>query len=383
MIPYIHVSDPGFIHPFGLLVATGVLIGIWLATKRAKDLGYDVDRLNSFITWMLVCGFIGGHMLDEIFYHPSEVTRDPISLLELWKSLSSFGGFTGAFVGIVLWKYYWFDSKYPGHPWLSWIGRIRRRTTVQPILPFADLILSVFPVAWVFGRMGCSSVHDHPGALAHKGAFLAVEWPSGFLPDASPEYVAKNFHGARTHFGPFIEFLHGDLPRYDLGLLEMLFTVCLASLLALTWRKKVPVGSYIVATTCAYAPVRFGMDNLRITVADSLVNADPRYGGLTPAQWGCIALFAFGLVMLGLVLRNKARGIQLDKAVLVGSLSGEEVIAAKQKLAAKSAPAPAPTDDDDDEDEADEPPVAAQKSPAPEPDEPPAAADEPDAPKSA
>ena len=25
MIPYVHVADPGFIHPFGLLVATGVL----------------------------------------------------------------------------------------------------------------------------------------------------------------------------------------------------------------------------------------------------------------------------------------------------------------------------------------------------------------------
>jgi len=349
MIPYVHVSDPGFIHPFGLLVATGVLIGIWLATKRAKFMGYDVDRLNTFITWMLVCGFIGGHVLDEIFYHPSEIAKDPISLIELWKSLSSFGGFVGAFIGIVLWKYFWFDSKYPGHPWLSWIGVIRRRTTVQPILPFADLILSVFPVAWVFGRSGCSSVHDHPGALAHPGAFLAVEFPRGFPADASPEYVAKMFNGPRTHFGPFIEFLHGDLPRYDLGLLEMLFTVCLATLLALTWRKKVPVGSYVVATCCAYAPVRFAMDNLRITVADSLANADPRYAGLTPAQWGCIALFAFGLGMLGLVLRNRARGIDLSQAVLAGSLSGEEIVAAAKKLAAKEAATPAEEEDADED----------------------------------
>ena len=33
MIPYVHVADPGFIHPFGILVATGVLIGIWLAVR--------------------------------------------------------------------------------------------------------------------------------------------------------------------------------------------------------------------------------------------------------------------------------------------------------------------------------------------------------------
>ena len=379
MVPYVHVSDPGFVHPFGILVATGVFVGIWLATTRARKLGYDVDRLNSFITWMLLCGFVGGHMLDELFYHPEEIAKNPLSLIMLWRSLSSFGGFVGAFAGIVLWKYFWFDSSYPAHPWLSWIGRIRRRTATQPILPFADLILSVFPVAWVFGRMGCSSVHDHPGALARKGAFLAVEYPCNFPAGASPEYVAAHFTGPRTHIGPFIELLHGAhgatcnycldgghidtlrgvcqnvvngyFPRYDLGLLEMLFTVCLATLLALTWRTKVPVGFYVVATALAYSPVRFAMDNFRITEG---INADLRYGGLTPAQWGCIALFHFGLAMLGIVLRDRSRGVDLSKLVLVGSLSGEGVDAAKAELAAKAADESDSGVDGEDGDEADE-----------------------------
>ncbi len=344
MIPYIHVADPGFIHPFGLLVATGVLIGIWLATKRARSLGYDLDRLNSFITWMLVCGFIGGHVLDELFYHPREVLDDPLSILMLWKSLSSFGGFLGALIGIVLWKYYWFDSKFPGHPWLSWVGRIRRRTKAQPILPLADLILSVFPVAWVFGRMGCSSVHDHPGALANKGAFLAVEYPRGFPADASPEYVAKMFTGPRGSYGP-IEFLHGDLPRYDLGLLEMLFTVCVASMLALTWSKKTRVGTYVAATALTYGPVRFAMDYLRITEG---VNADPRYGGLTPAQWCCLALTGLGLAMIGIMFRHRQAGFDPSLLVLAGSDSGEEL--AKKKVAAPAKEA-AEEEDEDEEDE--------------------------------
>jgi phosphatidylglycerol:prolipoprotein diacylglycerol transferase len=351
MIPYIHVPDPGFIHPFGILVATGVLIGIWLATRRARSLGYDLDRLNSFITWMLVCGFIGGHMLDEVFYHPQEIVAEPWSLLMLWRSLSSFGGFIGAFIGIVLWKYYYFESKYPGHAWLGWVGRIRRRDAVQPILPFADLILSVFPVAWVFGRMGCSSVHDHPGALAAKGAFLSVEFPRGFPADASPEYVAAHFTGPRGHLGP-LEFLHGDLPRYDLGLLEMLFTLVLASMLALTWHKKVRVGTYVVATALAYSPVRFAMDYLRI---DEGINADPRYGGLTPAQWSCIALFAFGLGMIGLMLRHKRAGFDPGLLVLEGSDSGEKGAAGKVEPAKADATEDDEADDEaDDEDEEDE-----------------------------
>src|SRR4051812_5277117 len=120
MIPYIHVPDlqigsspiifhgikfwPIALHPFGLLVATGVLVGSSLATRRARLKGYDLDKLNSFITWMLVAGFVLSHMIDEVFYHPKEIVARPWSLFMVWEGLSSFGGFIGALVGIFLWK---------------------------------------------------------------------------------------------------------------------------------------------------------------------------------------------------------------------------------------------------------------------------------------
>ena len=72
----------------------------------------------------------------------------------------------------------------------------------------------------------------------------------------------------------------------------MMFTVILATLLALTWRRKLTTGSYVAAMALAYAPVRFAMDFLRVRDIDQ---ADPRYGELTPAQWSCVALFVFGL----------------------------------------------------------------------------------------
>src|SRR5216683_868574 len=109
MIPYIKVCvgadcTPDFqipfpgigtipLHPFGLLVATGVILGTYLATRRARQRGLDLDKLNSFITWMLVAGFLGGHMLDQIFYHPAELVKRPWSLFLLYEGLSSFGGF--------------------------------------------------------------------------------------------------------------------------------------------------------------------------------------------------------------------------------------------------------------------------------------------------
>ena len=308
MIPYVKVPEltigPVPLHAFGLLVATGVVIGTALATSRARKRGFDLDLLNSFITWMLVVGFIGGHVLDEIFYHPDEIVQDPLSLIKIWAGLSSFGGFTGALIGIVLWKY--FDYLPLGTPG-GW-GFVRNPAP-RPIMPFADLILSVFPVAWIFGRSGCSSVHDHPGDVAGANGFLAVEFPS-FNPNVSGAV------GAVHNFGPIrlVEgrLIHGHFPRYDLGLLELMFTILLSALIALTWRKRVPTGTYIVVTSLAYAPVRFAMDFLRIRGGEG---ADPRYASLTPAQWECVALFAFGLYMLRAVVRLRKDGV--DPADLV------------------------------------------------------------------
>jgi phosphatidylglycerol:prolipoprotein diacylglycerol transferase len=319
VIPYVKVPEltigPLPLHAFGLLVATGVIVGTALATSRARTRGLDLALLNSFITWMLVGGFVAGHVLDEVFYHPDEIARDPFSLLKLWAGLSSFGGFTGALVGIVLWKYF---DYLPAGPSGSREPRgFVRNYPPRPILPFADLILAVFPVAWIFGRSGCSSVHDHPGEVAGPADFLAVEFPS-----FNPSYTGGA--GKLHTFGPITfaegKLLHGHFPRYDLGLLELMFTILLAGAIALTWRKRLPTGTYVVVTALAYAPVRFAMDFLRIRGGE---DADPRYGGLTPAQWACVALFAYGLYMLTLVLRLRAQGIDPAGLVKAGGGRGQ------------------------------------------------------------
>ncbi len=247
MLPYIDLPDlklgPLPIHFFGILVATGVLIGIWLARKRAKPMGVDPDKLESFINWMLLGGFICAHVLDEIFYHPDEIAKNPLSLLLLWEGISSFGGFVGAALGVLLWK------KYRNHG--------------ESILPYCDTILSVFPFAWIFGRMGCASVHDHKGRGTLEPNLFTVAFPDG--------------------------------PHYDLGLLEMFYTIIIAIVVASFWGKKRSPGFYTGLTCALYAPVRFFLDFLRLETGPT---GDRRYLDLTFAQWACLALFAFGAYML-------------------------------------------------------------------------------------
>lgn len=240
---------PPSIKPFGTLVALGVYLGWMVAMHHARQRRLDATKMNDFIFWVVLGGFLGGHMLDAIFYHPAHLRVDPLYLFKMWDGLSSYGGFIGAVCGALAWK-------------------IRRR---GPILPMCEVINSAFPLAWVLGRSGCATVHDHPGHLSN--AWYAVQWEVG----------------------------HGLIqPRLDLGLIEMVLTIPLAAAFLILWYRKPlrPLGFYTGWMCIAYAPVRFLLDFLREDEARNALGGDPRYAGLTPAQWACFGLVCVGLYFL-------------------------------------------------------------------------------------
>ena len=294
MIPYVYIEDmslgPLPVHPFGILVALGVVIGYSLAIRRARRLGVDVPQLRSLIGWVVVSGFVGAHLLDSVLYYPNAVLQHPWLLAELWNGLSSFGGFVGAALGALAWKYYAMKEVVSVGKHFRIVRPVRREKPVS-LLSYADVILAVFPVAWIFGRAGCALVHDHPGVRAPAGSWLAVAYGAG----------------PSDHFG-ILTFRYGNAPRYDLGLLELIFTVVLAAGFALTWKRGRASGWYIVAGCIFYAPVRFALDFLRIEAG---TGGDRRYGGLTPAQWACGCLLLFGL---GLAWRLRARSVRVSTA---------------------------------------------------------------------
>lgn len=278
-------AHPPSIKPFGTLVALGVYIGSIIATRHAKERGLDLRKMGEYIFWVVGLGFVGGHMLDAVFYHPARVARDPLYLFMLWDGLSSFGGFVGAVIGAAAWRYY-------------------RR---ERILGYSECINSAFPLAWVFGRAGCSVVHDHPGQLSD--AWFAVRYPLG----------------------------DGVIGRYDLGLYECLLTIPLAVTFLILWRRKPfrPLGFYTGVMCVAYAPVRFALDFLRVEEGKESLPGDPRYGGLTPAQWACFGLLGAGFYYLSIARK--------------GALSTQEL--AGQTAGAGEASAPSSDDDEADESE--------------------------------
>jgi phosphatidylglycerol:prolipoprotein diacylglycerol transferase len=252
MIPWFDIQFPAIpfprigpvsIHAFGILVATGILVGAWLTKKRARELGLVDEMVASMVTTILICGFLFAHLFD-VFAYQIYGSRPTIwQLLNPTQGFSSFGGFMGALAGL----FYW-----------CWRNK-------QPVMPYADSLGYGLATGWMFGRLGCFTAHDHPGRLT--SFFLAVKYP------------VQEYGGT----------------RFDLGLLEALWAMSVALIFAILRRKRRPLGIYVTILTLAYVPVRFGLDFLRAT---DLAIHDVRYGGLTPAQWGCLPALAAGIGLL-------------------------------------------------------------------------------------
>lgn len=301
MLPFVWIDPQRTfgLQPFGFFVVLAMIVGELSMRWRAKQVGLD-DREMRMLFWCcLLVGLLVSHVLDELFYHPEQIALRPWSLLMIWEGLSSMGGFIGAVLAALVCKFWRFEGTRP-----------KRRAAPLSILPYSEVVLATFPISWAIARIGCAVVHDHPGAMTSASTFLSVAYPSGDGDVLTPV------------FGPLV-FVWGREPRHDLGLIEMLFSAVLALALALTWKRKLPLGAYGAIVPLAYAPVRFALDFLR---ASDLAGSDLRHGSLTFAQWACVALFGYGIAMALYVRRSlrsaSARSMQPRSTSASPSTSG-------------------------------------------------------------
>lgn len=233
------------IHSFGLLVAIGLLLGIgWLSRRAEKKEGMSGERIQNFSLFLVFIGWPLSHVFNVIFYEPHLIAEDPLELLRVWGSISSYGGLFGGIIAFFIWTAR--NQDVPRTKWLE-IG------TMGLVIP------------WFFGRLGCASVHDHPGDLAPDW-FLALAFPATSKLPAGP--------------------------RHDLGFYEAIWWGVILAIMLILDRKPRRRGFYVGLIPMLYAPARFAFDFLRVP-AD--LGGDARYAGLTPAQYFSIALFMLGV----------------------------------------------------------------------------------------
>jgi phosphatidylglycerol---prolipoprotein diacylglyceryl transferase len=250
LIPY--YTAPSFhlgplkLEPFGLFVALGVLLASYIVSRQSVKEGLDPQPLMDFAFWGILGGVIMAHFVHLFLYHPEELRDGPLRVLKIWDGLSSSGGWLGSVIAAVI------------------FFRLRR----VRFAPYADAVALGLAPGWAVARLGCFAVHDHPGI---RSTFpLAVNFPPGA-----------------------VDYLGG--PRHDLGLYDALLLFGIAALLFAFRYRGLLKGRLLALLALLYAVGRFALDFLR---ASDVPYHDARYFNLTPAQYGCFGLLAYGAYQL-------------------------------------------------------------------------------------
>jgi len=267
VFPYFHI-DPAWIgglEPFGVIVAIGVLFGAELARRHAERTGLNLEELRRLAFYTLLFGFVLAHVIDVLLYQPGWWDKDKLLPFKLWAGISSYGGFLGGVLGFVFyWKVRSGRNRLPeDEP-----GRLAR---THP-LAYGDAAAYGSLGGWVFGRLACAVAHDHVGKPSDF--ILAIRFPEG-----NPSHIPPgSFH--------------------DLGFYEFLYLTALFVVFVLVWRKPRREGMALGAFAMAYTVPRFFFEFLRWS------ETDPRYLGLTPAQWFSIAGFVAGVLFVRHAVRR-------------------------------------------------------------------------------
>ena len=262
------------IQTFGVIVAAGVLIGASLLRRYAEWHGVPDEHIRGITGWITVTGFIGAHVFDVLAYQWPELQEDPLLIFKIWAGISSYGGFIGGAMGFAFYV---------------WWKRLDARL-------MADIAIVGLLVAFSIGRIGCTVVSDHIGAAADPNAwysFLAMDYPrfgDAVLHNSGIAHLAQAYPGT----GEYIR-------AWNLGLIELLYLIPVNALilfLAFRSSKRPPAGFIVVLTGLLYAPVRFFLEFLRPETSD------PRYIGMTFAQWSSIIAFGAAAYVAMRLLKN-------------------------------------------------------------------------------
>lgn len=252
-LPTLDIGIP--LQPFGVIVATGVLIGAEILRRYGYRHGVEDDDIRSLTMWVIVTGFIGAHVLDILMYEQDRLAKEgPLLLLKMWDGISSYGGFVGGAAGYFFWV--WWKRMTPGL--------------------IADTIGVGLLPAFSIGRIGCTVVHDHVGRATTSS--LGVDYPRGELYNRGilDEFAVKG-DIIRAH----------NLAMYELAYLipVNIFILWLAFSRSKRGAKQLHAGTIAVLIAMLYAPVRFVLEYWRLNTSD------PRYFGMTFAQWCSIVAF--------------------------------------------------------------------------------------------
>ncbi|MBN1585042.1 prolipoprotein diacylglyceryl transferase [Candidatus Uhrbacteria bacterium] len=250
MIPYFGWQTisvgPVDIQVWGLFVALGISLGLWVGYRQAVRNGLDGNAFLDVSAWSVFLAIVLSRLFFVLAYRP-DILASPLSIIRIWDGgMSALGGFLGAGLAFTLFF----------------------RKQRQAAVGYLNAAAFGLPWGYAVGRIGCFLIHDHVGLAS--GSFLAVNFPGG--------------------------------PRLDLGLIHAIFGLSVGLLfVAVRARNRNVDLPYFLIFFLIYGLGRFGLDFLRDWETPL---AETRWFFLTPTQVFSVPI---ALSCLWLLLRKGNR----------------------------------------------------------------------------
>jgi phosphatidylglycerol:prolipoprotein diacylglycerol transferase len=243
------------IRTFGVFVAIGILVGVWLFLGYARRRGLDAAELGRFATWVVILGLVGSRLL-FVVTRWGEFADDPLSVFAVWQGGLQFSGAVLIAIAVI----WWYGRRHPE------VGALQ----------LSDGVVYGLAPGVAIGRLGCIAVGEHLGT---QTSFL-LGWK--YLGGPTREPVAGGV-GSVIH---------------NTAIYELFLLLPLIALLVWMERRRVPTGWLTVTFLLWYGVQRLLTDFLRAY--------DRTVAGLTGAQYVCLGMIAAGLFIAVRLVRRRS-----------------------------------------------------------------------------
>ena len=252
MCPLLFSVGPLSIPTYGVLVAIGFLVGLYLVGRLSKRAGLDPDRMTNLGLWVVLAAIIGAKVF-MVFADFGTYWHDPGRLFSL--SLLRAGGiFYGGLLG-ALGVAVWYSRKHG-----------------LPGLQTADIFAPAVAVGHSIGRLGCFA------AGCCWGKPTSLPWGVAFTDPAAHDFVGV----------PLNVHLHPTQPYEAGGTLAV--GLLLLRLIGRPHRPGAVFAWYLVL----YSSFRLGVEFLRAETSRNF----PFDGPLSVTQWVAVVLVVAGAALL-------------------------------------------------------------------------------------
>lgn len=239
---------------YGVMIATAVLVGLWLAGREGVRKGFERQKIHDFFLFLIIAGLIGARIYFVLFSGLSYFLAEPLRLLAFWEGgLAIHGAIIAGIVAAI---------------WYTWRKRI-------PFWKWTDTFAPSLILGQAIGRIGCflnGDAHGYPTTLP---------WGLVYGPD-SP--AGQMFPGQPLHPTQLYEL------GFNLGIFLVLWKLR---------KKNFFDGFLFLLYVILYSSIRIFVEHFR---ADKLTY----FGDISAAQTLGIAaiVFSFGVII---ALRRRGR----------------------------------------------------------------------------